>query len=584
MQDRLALTRAQESRNAIERLYIEMRHLFNSGHYKPSGISGRVLKESLLSLSPEIYGSMTDGQKVELDGLVYVMDRLPRGIEECRFVKFISDEGYRAGHFDAIVPLKRRRNCYRIDSNQMFIEVTRGRSEIYDVMTHLTFLYNEADKVRRNAFDDEGRKSRDWEKLEKMVQNGVQLSENNRDTAFAYLSSILGRTFEQTKEAYERLDENPDANNGLFHIVYGLGRLAYEEEFTDLEREVSFSPALRERIGRHIYGERWAQDIKKALMEADLFGRPVHIISANMHSVLNALYAPCVLRDMLPSNSRILDLAMELRKEENEHLRKRVEKYASTHGMIVLPDRSATNLSVQIFDLTRLNLETMAPELRCDASYIQEEQPVLIVMDYAFGEQAYETMDELLKPMKVQGNSYPMPIASISIMGKAGILSGGKGDLMIPNAHVFEGTADNYPFQNEFTPEDFQGQGLEVLEGPMITVLGTSLQNRDVLSYFKNSSWKAIGLEMEGAHYQKAIQAEARIRKNIPEDIVLRYAYYASDNPLITGSTLASGSLGLIGVKPTYLITLEVLKKILNPGKKQASPDKKKAAMSKNGK
>jgi hypothetical protein len=64
---------------------------------------------------------------------------------------------------------------------------------------------------------------------------------------------------------------------------------------------------------------------------------------------------------------------------------------------------------------------------------------------------------------------------------------------------------------------------------------------------------------MEGAHYQKAIQSASKIRKSIKEDIVLRYAYYASDNPLESGSTLASGSLGLDGVKPTYLITLAIL-------------------------
>ena len=32
------------------------------------------------------------------------------------------------------------------------------------------------------------------------------------------------------------------------------------------------------------------------------------------------------------------------------------------------------------------------------------EKPVLIVMDYAFGEQAYETMDELLKPYECGKN------------------------------------------------------------------------------------------------------------------------------------------------------------------------------------
>jgi hypothetical protein len=68
---------------------------------------------------------------------------------------------------------------------------------------------------------------------------------------------------------------------------------------------------------------------------------------------------------------------------------------------------------------------------------------------------------------------------------------------------------------------------------------------------------------MEGAHYQKAIQSHAHIRRSIPANVKVRYAYYASDNPLLTGATLASGSLGSLGVKPTYLITLKCLEKIL---------------------
>jgi hypothetical protein len=67
---------------------------------------------------------------------------------------------------------------------------------------------------------------------------------------------------------------------------------------------------------------------------------------------------------------------------------------------------------------------------------------------------------------------------------------------------------------------------------------------------------------MEGAHYQKAIQAHSKIRKSIRTDVCVNYAYYASDNPLETGSTLASGGLGTTGVKPTYLITEIILKQI----------------------
>lgn len=99
----------------------------------------------------------------------------------------------------------------------------------------------------------------------------------------------------------------------------------------------------------------------------------------------------------------------------------------------------------------------------------------------------------------------------------------------------------------------------------MVTVLGTSLQNKDILKFFRNSTWNVIGLEMEGVHYQKAIQSASKIRKSINDNVKVRYAYYASDNPpLETGSTLASGGLGTTGVKPTYLITDKILGQIFN--------------------
>ena len=184
-------------------------------------------------------------------------------------------------------------------------------------------------------------------------------------------------------------------------------------------------------------------------------------------------------------------------------------------------------------------------------------------MDYAFGEQAYETMDELLKPYTTNTKTHFLNVVSIGIMGKAGILAGGKGDIMIPSAHVFEGTADNYPFKNKLKLSDFENDDIAVCEGSMISVLGTSLQNRDVLQFFFTSTWNVVGLEMEGAHYQKAIQAASTIRGSIRSNVKVMYAYYASDNPLETGSTLASGGLGTTGVKPTYLITEKMLKLIL---------------------
>lgn len=567
------LSRARESRAAIERLYIEMRHLYNHGRYRHLGAPGEVLTDALLTLSPEIYGSVGDSNKVELEGLVYVIDRQPKGIESCRFIKLISEEGFAESGFAVLMPAARRRNCYRIDEDHMFIEVTRGRSEIYDILTHLTFLFMESRKIIHHVLDEEGPVSVEWERLEAIAKGEVTIDRDNEEVALTFLATILGRSFAETKQAYERLAGRPERNSGLFNVVYHLGRLAMHEKLHDQPREITVSPTLRDRLGHHIYGERWADNIKTFLAERDLLQRPIHIISANLHSVMNCLYAPAALQQHYGPKASIEQIALDLSQPEHQQRRQQVLDYAHRHGMHSLDDPSGTNISVQIFDAAKLDLRHLSPELRFDRDHITQQQPVIIVMDYAFGEQAYETMDELLKtyqPQKPGPKTY-MPVESISIMGKAGILDGGKGDIMVPTAHIFEGTADNYPFHNDLCADDFEAEGIPVCAGPMITVLGTSLQNRDVLAYFKESSWGAIGLEMEGAHYQKAIQAASQIRKTIRPDVVLRYAYYASDNPLETGSTLASGSLGAVGVRPTYLITRQLLGRILQPVRETAS-------------
>jgi hypothetical protein len=46
---------------------------------------------------------------------------------------------------------------------------------------------------------------------------------------------------------------------------------------------------LRERLGHHIHGEIWATNIKEVLQENGLLDRPIHVISANMHSVMNSI-------------------------------------------------------------------------------------------------------------------------------------------------------------------------------------------------------------------------------------------------------------------------------------------------------
>ncbi|MDB9922010.1 hypothetical protein OAC95_00665 [Polaribacter sp.] len=544
-------TRAQESTNAIEKLYISMRHLFSRGFYKPMGISGETLRKSLLLLRPEIYGSIAE-ERVELNGLVYVIERLPEGIEECQFINLTADEGYKNSHFKTIIPPKRRRNCYRIDKDQMNIEITRGRSEIYDILTHLTFLFIESHKINERVSINGGKDfTREWKNLEAVVLLQKEISNEERELTIAHLGNILGRTYSEVSNVYHTFatDENP---HRFFQLIYWLGKLAINEANDGEKRSVTFSSVLIEEIGHHIYGHVWADNIKKTLLENNLIHKPIHIISANMHSVLNSIYAEKALPKEA-KKTKNFELFELMSASNSKPLQKTVKDFASKNGLIYLKDTSGTNINVQIIDTSKINVDVTTFK-----KGNSEESPVIIVMDYAFGEQAYETMDELLKPYKSKNGEIHLNVQSISIMGKAGILEGGKGDIMIPSSHIFEGTADNYPFKNELKKEDLEGFGVQVFDGAMVSVLGTSLQNKDLLKFFHNSTWNVIGLEMEGAHYQKAIQAASKIRGNISEDVKVRYAYYASDNPLETGATLASGGLGMTGVTPTYVITKRI--------------------------
>ena len=546
--------RSRESRAAIERLYITMRQLIIRGSYKPSGISGQALKQALYSLNPEIYGAINDAEKVELNGLLYVAERLPKGIEECAILKLTAREGYEQAGHAAVMPSKRRRNCYRIDETRMYVEMSRGRSDIYDILTHLTFLFIEADKIKRHAMDAKGRVTNNWRCLEKTVEAESAGEAIDPKKALVYLSNVLGRTMGETRRAVEQFEKSKGTNS-LYHFVYWLGQISVKESSEGPTREIFFSAKLRDVIGHHVYGEAWANNIKSFLHQKGWLERPLHIISANLHSFKNTLYGLGSLPD--DAFSSLADLAKQTAK--NPQLEQTITEFALKNGLTTIQDVNGTNLDVQIIDTEALEDLPLPKGLVLKT----QEKPLLLVMDYAFGEQAFECMDELLKPFEPSDEeSISMPVQSVSVMGKAGILAGKKGDIMIPTAHVFEGTADNYPFYNELRPAQFKDLGLGIFEGPMITVLGTSLQNRDVLNHFLSSTWRAVGIEMEGAHYQKAIQSASRIRKSVPENVSLRYAYYASDNPLETGSTLSSGSLGAEGIVPTYAITQEILKQI----------------------
>ena len=553
-------TKAQKARHAIREFKTLTDASAIRGFYRPCGKMGKALEQCLRNLSPEIYGSMNDPRIVELKGLEYVVDRLPKGIEECNRIILTEEDPFKNDALQPTLPLKRRRTCYRVGQNEMCFVITRGLSEIYDILTHMTFLVVEARKIHSRMTDDSGSLTIEWSELEKSVRHQDPLSDAVLDQALWSLSIILGRPYRETRNTFHYLEANKKqfgSNNGLFHLIHSLGqRIDAEKNNRNDAIIIYLTPSLMRIIGQQVYEKKWASDIKEELIRQNLHQRPIHIISANLHSVLNVIYGFAALHTAgQTTKGNLYDFFHDLRQHQDE-----IEKFASAHGFFELPDRSGAHIDCQFIDTSKLNGLALHPDLDITIPDSAETAPVILVIDYAFGAQAFEIMENLLDSYVKNGSTVAFDYSSISIMGKAGIMTGDKGDIMLATAHVFEGTSDNYRVDNDLSPSDFPNTE-KVYVGPLVTVLGTSLQNRDMLEKFQ-TDWKTIGLEMEGGHFQRAISA-AIIKGNAREDMPVRYAYYASDNPIKTGGTLAAGAMGKEGVKPTYLITKVILEKIM---------------------
>ena len=114
-------------------------------------------------------------------------------------------------------------------------------------------------------------------------------------------------------------------------------------------------------------------------------------------TVSNSLFAKKALSKEYGKTAS-LEIYEALSSPENGALRNKVISMAKKNGMISLDDTSGTNIDVQIFDTAKLGKDACCFELNDNIP--DDKKPVIFVMDYTFGEQAYETIDEFLKPYK----------------------------------------------------------------------------------------------------------------------------------------------------------------------------------------
>jgi hypothetical protein len=318
--------------------------------------------------------------------------------------------------------------------------------------------------------------------------------------------------------------------------------------------------------------EQWVARVRKGV--AEILGTQdpdeavqVHIISSNTHSVHNCLspWLHCHTDEIMQwaQEMNIHTAGMELPDDQlyqaarawfsayPEQAKQRMQEDCAT-GILRLEDISGTGIEVSLFDANRihgpLDHHVPVPDLN--------QRTLIVNIDYAYGQQAELIMRSLIL-------LFGKRIRSISVLGKSGAMVGARGDVLLPNQLLMQTDDQLYPVANQdLCPADLAASGYHrpVHSGTLLTVLGTVMQNREMLAYYRNF-YGAIGMEMEGSFYLREIRRAISLGL-INEDVRLRFVYYTSDTPLEEHASLVSNMTPAQGVPAVYAITRAVLRRI----------------------
>ena len=538
-------------RDPIERFELKVRY---------GAITGKLEIDSFIdefkAMSPSLHRLCNENDVVDVGALLYSTARLPQQVYHIREVLVQADIPDKLPGMEGITELRteaRRRTAFDIGGDTIIVVVREGVSELLDLVTLLVSFAVEAYKIVRLLGQDP--------LLVELADPTLDGDVARRNRCLARLAFVLGVTDDEVVE----LDAHWD--NQLISRVLHL--LSHPPSIVVRLHKGYSLEAVKAR------SEAWAHRINERLSEVVAEHGPLHIVSSNLHSCINLLSgfarrhaeeiwafaerrAPYANWDRVkPREENILYLAMrDWLKANPDRMADKVE-FEESRGIRHLLDVHHLGIDVQVVDCSKLVPDEWDPRLHLVAERLKAERPVLINLDYAFGDQAGIVLDMLFRQFSKQ-------IQSFSVMGKAGTVVGERGGIMLPTYLLRQGSDDVYdfPVPNFLTRAAFQGlhAGTVITGGPMLTVLGTVLQNDRMLMRYRDE-WGILGLEMEGIPYVRSLH-QSRKRGFLSETFRLGVAYYASDAPLVPGESL-SRELALQGLDATYGISLAILNSLL---------------------
>ncbi|MBT9583987.1 hypothetical protein IV102_11640 [bacterium] len=493
-------------------------------------------------IQPSLHRYCNVEDMVDIDDLLYVLARLPEGIHMVREILVQSDIPDKVPELKGLQEVfvaSRRRATFLLGPERMVIVAREGVTELLDLVTLLSAFEVESRKLERLLKDTELMTdlrafSGPDQGLENRLLVRLAFEIGTTDDQIMALREVWG---DETLARVVDLVDRPSHLRVRLHRDYCLQ--------SALDRSRTWARRLAQEVARRTSGQR-----------------KIHLMSSNTHSTVNLLspfvrkYAEEILAfEEVPAEvaagNRIYYLLKRWMEAHPEKQAEQAEMHAQV-GIYTLSDLDRVGVTAQLIDLARL------PAGQCDPRLGQFDcEAVIVNFDYAFGDQAGVVGEQLFREL---GGHH---VCSLSIMGKAGCLVGARGSLMLPSYLIREGTNDLYdiPGGNWLEVSDLEGLVGEVHGGgPVLTVLGTILQNDDLLRSYRDD-WKVLGLEMEGIPYLRAVHQALKLGL-LREGMRVAIGYYASDTPLVPGESLAR-SLSTRGLDATYGLNIALLRKII---------------------
>lgn len=326
---------------------------------------------------------------------------------------------------------------------------------------------------------------------------------------------------------------------------------------------------MKSRVRHYsIASESWIEQIKKQITQKlghDFFNTDytVYIISSNTHSVTNCLshwvhkFAPDLLEIEqsldIKANDNALYIGLKKLLDEKPAYALEKIKYEQKHGIYHLEQNFLTGIDINLIQISKLSAYT---DKYLDKTS-RQSKGIIFNIDYTYGKQSEAIIRNLIL-------LFGKKIKSVSVFGKAGSAIRLRGDIIIPNHFIMQSNDVNFALENhDLTVQDLKiGHAkITIHKGHMLTVLGTLIQNNDMLIFYRDF-WQVAGMEMEGGYLIQEIN-RAKLHNLISSDIKLHFAYYVSDTPLLENQTLATGLTSEEGIPPVYTITRAILRKII---------------------